>query len=310
MAARADELSSLDASGSQAPGNYVFTYLAEADVFEANVTLPVAVNTNNENGTQINGVNPGHKLLHAQPLPANQQYFSFASAYSEVSAQFDAVNQGYRTIATAVITGLNILNVLTADKVVGQMSTFYPIGDAVPTVNFIGTQFLNLCINTEPLTLDQNLGIFGDGPANDGSYFDDTDVTSAISAQTEAITDNPALPVSLQSQFTANAANANVLECSLVSSVSGSTAQSFGNIIVVPGFGTIYLADVELTRTKSSTSPDGFKYLFGLEMMRIVLQGGPGTGTIIIGALDTNGTGNGSGPHPAPPARKPKGPAQ
>lgn len=304
MAARADELSMVSASP--------FSYYADANVFEAKVTLPIRLNTDDENLVKIEDA-AGHLLQPAAPLPANQNYFTYTSAYSELSAQYDAANQGYRTTATGVVKGLNILNVLTADQVVGQISTFYPESDAVPTVSFSGTQFVNLRINGHLLTPSQNLGIFGAKPADDGSYFNDASALSQISAQYYNIVNSSAMPASVKSQYASPAAanNVNALECSLASSVSGvpTTDSTCGNVIVVPGFGQIFLEEVELTRTPDPDSPDGYDYMFCLEMIRIELQG-IGSGTIRIVALDTNGTGaGGGGPHPEPqPAKAPRKP--
>jgi hypothetical protein len=307
MAARADELSVVNQSG-----QYVFTYYADANVFEADVTLPVRLNTDDQNLFKISGPKPQNIVHTVAPLAEKQKFFSYASAYSELSAQYDAANQGYRTTATGVVTGLNILNVLTADKVVGQISTFYPEGDAVPTVSFLGTQFQNLCINAQPLVLDQDLGIFGAKPAGDGSYFTDAPALSQISAQYYNIIGNSALPASVKSQYAspATANSTNALECSLASGVSGvpATDSTCGNVIVVPGFGQIFLEEVELSRTPDPNSPDGYDYMFSLEMIRIQLQG-IGSGTIRIIALDANGTGGG-GSHGGPkaPSKPPKNP--
>ncbi|MGA8431058.1 MAG: hypothetical protein WB729_14640 [Candidatus Sulfotelmatobacter sp.] len=309
MAARADELSivsTVDPSGQRN-----FDYYADANVFEAKVNLPVKLNTDDQNFSKISGAQPQNIVHTVAPLSADQRYFSYTCAYSELSAQYDTANQGYQTTATGVVTGLNILNVLTADKVVGQISTFYPEGDAVPTVSFLGTQFQNLCIHGQPLVPNQNLGIFGAKPANDGSYFDDAAALSQISAQYYAIVSNPALPASLKSHYSWTPATANTtnkLKCSLANSVSGvpSTDSTCGNVIVMPGFGEIFLEQVELTRTADPDSPDGYDYMFSLEMIRIELQG-IGSGTIRIVALDTNGSGS-TGPHPAPPSKPPKKP--
>jgi len=304
MAARADELSMVSASP--------FSYYADANVFEAQVILPIRLNTDDVNLVKIEDT-PGHLLQPAAPLPASQKYFTYTSAYSELSAQYDAANQGYRTTATGVVNGLNILNVLTADQVVGQISTFYPEGDAVPTVSFAGTQFVNLRISGHPLTPGQNLGIFGAKPAEDGSYFNDAAALSQISAQYYNIVGNSAIPTSVKSQLAspATANNVNALECSLANSVSGvpGTDTTCGNVIVVPGFGQIFLEEVELSRTADSNSPDGYDYMFSLEMIRIELQG-IGSGTIRIIALDTNGQGKG-GPTPTPvPSSPPKRPTR
>ncbi|HXM60249.1 MAG TPA: hypothetical protein VN950_05290 [Terriglobales bacterium] len=307
MAARADELSVVSASP--------FSYYADANVFEANVTLPIRLNTDDLNLVKIE-CTPGHLLQPAAPLPANQKYFTYSSAYSELSAQYDAVNQGYRTTATGVINDLSILHILTAKQVVGQISTFYPENNAVPTVSFLGTQIDGLCIHTQPLVPSQNLGIFGAKPAGDGSYFSDASVLSQISAQYYNIVDSPVLPASLRSQFTWNpsAANSmNALECSLVNGVSGvpTSDPTCGNVIVVPGFGQIFLEQVVLSRTPDTNSLGGYDYMFSLEMIRIELQG-IGAGTIRIVALDTNGTGaGGGGPHPdRQPAKSPRKPGQ
>ena len=303
MAARADELSMVSASP--------FSYYADANVFEAKVTLPIRLNTDDVNLVKIED-EAGHLLQTAAPLPANQKYFTYTSAYSELSAQYDAVNQGYRTTATGVVNGLNILNVLTADQVVGQISTFYPEGDAVPTVSFSGTQFVNLRINGHPLTPSQNLGIFGAKPADDGSYFNDASALSQISAQYYNIVGSSALPASVKSQFAspATASNVNALECSLANSVSGvpGTDATCGNVIVVPGFGQIFLEEVELSRTPDHSSLDGYDYMFSLVMIRIELQGGLGSGTIRIITLDANGTGKG-GPTPTGLPKKSKQPS-
>jgi hypothetical protein len=294
MAARADELSMVAASA--------FNYYADANVFEAKVTLPVRLNTDDVNYVLVKGA-PGHILQPAALLPAGQKYFSFTSAYSELSAQYDAANQGYRTTATGVVNGLNILNILTADQVVGQISTFYPENNAVPSVSFAGTQFVNLRISGQPLTPTQCLGIFGAKPADDGSYFSDAAALSQISAQYYNIVGNSALPASVKSQYAspATANSQNALECSLASSVSGvpATDPTCGNVIVVPGFGQIFLEEVELSRTPDSNSLGRYDYMFSLEMIRIELQG-IGIGTIRIIALDTNGSGGHNGPNPGP----------
>ncbi|HEY6769313.1 MAG TPA: choice-of-anchor P family protein [Candidatus Sulfotelmatobacter sp.] len=305
MAARADELSVVNASP--------FSYYADANVFEARVTQPIRLNTDDVNYVKIER-DPGHILHPAALLSAKQKYFSYSSAFSELSAQYDAANEGYRTTATGTVTDLNILNVVTADKVVGQLSTFYPEGNAVPSVTFAGTQFVNLRINGQPLALNENLGIFGAKPAGDGSYFDDAAVLSAISAQYYAIVNDPALPASVKSEYTwspAAANSMNALECSLIDGVSASTGAAFGNVIVVPGFGQIFLAEVELGRTPDPNSPDSCDYMFRLEMIRVELQG-LGSGRVKIIALDTNGqgSGGGGGPKPTHPPKKPKQPAQ
>ena len=57
---------------------------------------------------------------------------------------------GWATLTTVVVDDLNVLEVLTADRVVGQIITDYPLEGYVPAVSFLGTRFDNLRIAGHP----------------------------------------------------------------------------------------------------------------------------------------------------------------
>jgi len=48
------------------------------------------------------------------------------------------------TLATSVITGLKVHDIVTADIVFAQVSTEHPLAGRVPWVTFLGTRFENL----------------------------------------------------------------------------------------------------------------------------------------------------------------------
>ena len=76
---------------------------------------------------------------------------SFRSAYTQVAGNRDPKpGHGYVTLATAVLEDFNILDVVTADRVVAQVSTEHPLDGDVPTVTFLGTRFDNLRIARPP----------------------------------------------------------------------------------------------------------------------------------------------------------------
>jgi len=58
-----------------------------------------------------------------------------------------------------------VLDVLTADRVVGQIITEHPLVGYVPIISFLGTRFENLRIAGHPVELDLDLNILGDKPA-------------------------------------------------------------------------------------------------------------------------------------------------
>jgi len=72
---------------------------------------------------------------------------SYASAHTQVSGHASDKRDGASvTLATSVVEDLNVLNVVTADRVVGQISTTHIPGEPSPHVTFLGTHFENLRI--------------------------------------------------------------------------------------------------------------------------------------------------------------------
>lgn len=84
---------------------------------------------------------------------------SYSAAHTQVSGHVSKKHPGASvTLATSVVEDLNVLNVVTADRVVAQISTTHFPGVYTPSVTFLGTHFENLRIarhRTEPyLKLD------------------------------------------------------------------------------------------------------------------------------------------------------------
>src|SRR5271169_1121065 len=84
---------------------------------------------------------------------------SYAAAHTQVAGHESRKHDGASvTLSTSVVEDLNVLNVVTADRVVAQISTTHYPGVQTPSVTFLGTHFENLRIarhRTEPyLKLD------------------------------------------------------------------------------------------------------------------------------------------------------------
>src|SRR5260370_17496346 len=81
--------------------------------------------------------------------------FSYTGAHPQVSGHESSKDERNSvTLATSVVENLNILNVVTADRVVAQISTTHIPGQYVPEVTFLGTHFENLNIarhNVKPI---------------------------------------------------------------------------------------------------------------------------------------------------------------
>jgi len=72
---------------------------------------------------------------------------SYAAAHTQVSGHESEKHDGASvTLATSVVEDLNVLNVVTADRVVAQISTTHIPREYCPHVTFLGTHFENLRI--------------------------------------------------------------------------------------------------------------------------------------------------------------------
>jgi hypothetical protein len=177
---------------------------------------------------------------------------SFRSAYTQVAGNRSTkAGQGWTTLTTTAIEGLNILDVLTADRIVGQTITEHPLVGYVPSVNFLGTRFENLRIAGHPVSLDLDLNILGAKPAEDAPYSQEPGVVQRTSTQYKRILDDGALPALLRdryNQLLSNVGSPEKLECSLVNRATGGHAgQSFGHVIDIPDFGKIVLGKLTVT---------------------------------------------------------------
>jgi hypothetical protein len=112
--------------------------------------------------------------------------FSYATAHTQVSGHQSDKHEGASvTLATSAVEDLNILNVVTADRVVAQISTTHFPGEYCPHVTFLGTHFENLRIarhRAEPYLRLDLAGARAEGkdalPVNKG-----TGLMNAIEAQ-------------------------------------------------------------------------------------------------------------------------------
>lgn len=74
---------------------------------------------------------------------------SFKSAIAEVGGSFDECHNRHTSYATSVVEGLNVLDVVTADRVVSRMAIYSAeVGDkkGEPTFDITGSHFVNLKI--------------------------------------------------------------------------------------------------------------------------------------------------------------------
>jgi hypothetical protein len=213
---------------------------------------------------------------------------SFHSAYTQVAGnESPKPGHGWTTLATSVVEGLNVLDVVTADRVVAQVSTEHPPEGHVPAVTFLGTRFENLKIGGHDVKPELNLDVCGPRPSNDKPYIEDPGFLNAVSQQYAQINNAKELPVWGQQKYHSDLLDPTKIkqlgdkakvECSLVSRVGEMPrGRAFGPVIEVPEFGKVFLAELTVDRDS-----------FHLTMIRLDL-GCVADGSGQIASLKVNG---------------------
>ncbi|HXP40371.1 MAG TPA: hypothetical protein VN833_08860 [Candidatus Acidoferrales bacterium] len=233
-----------------------------------------------------------------------QGLMSYRSAYTQVAGHLSKKEgHGWVTLVTSVIEGLNVLDVITADRLSAQISTEHPLEGNNPKVNFLGTSFENLKIAGCPIdiTLDFDICDQGNGSGYPKqSCVSDEQFRRRVAAQYQHMTDAAALPdwvadrgipdwIKERYKWDATKATSNgsilcsivkKAECSIVKKgESQFPGRPFGNVFEVPGFGRVFLGEL-LVDCKS----------YQLTMVRLEM-GCSGEGNLSASTAKANGVG-------------------
>jgi hypothetical protein len=202
--------------------------------------------------------------------------FSFKSAYTQVSGIMSTKRPGWTTLATSVIEGLNVAEILTADRVVAQIITDHPAapGKYAPKINFVGTRFDNLRIGSCELNVDLDLDLCKPNSADSDGFpdqrtMDDQRFLGYLQQRGQY---NPAVKGKSQ------------IECSLVEKITPTKGKLpgtiQGNVLAIPGLGKVTLAELIVDSNS-----------YRLSMFRLEL-GCPTKGGLSGGNVISNGSTN------------------
>jgi hypothetical protein len=268
-------------------------YHAEATVLSGKLTLPVsqpiepqAHSKLDPTGGYFNQRSDGYQL---------ESIISYRAAYSHVAGnKSNKEGEGWDTLTTTVVEGLNVMEVVTADRVVGQTITHHPLVGYMPSISFLGTRFENLRIAGVPVELEWDQDIFASTPANDLPYALDPSVVTSVRRQYNHILQNKNLSPKLQERYNQLSRTLGVsetIECSLVNRVAGLFPGTIaGNTITVPGFGTITLGKVTVKHEDPLKSAKTHKKTTVTLTMIDLSLGCFVEGSVPIGNGTTNGT--------------------
>ena len=186
------------------------------------------------------------------------------ATHSQVSGHPSQENGFPLTMMTTGVEKLNVLNILTADSVVGQISAEHHHDRYAPHVSFLGTQILNLSIAGHPLKVILDLDILDCG---DGERHPKKPVVS-----------NPRFLKKIGQAYNDDCG---YVTCTLVKDIEGDFPgkKIKKNVLEIPGFGVLHLAELVVGH-----------HSYDLTMMRFEL-GCPTTGSGSVGSGKVNGGG-------------------
>lgn len=277
------------------------TYHAEAHALAGKIVLPLEQEITPHALTSVPGEG-GYRAQQAQQYRL-ETVISYGRAHTQVSGHKEIKpGRGWNTLSTSVIEDVNILNVVTADRIVAQIGTEYPLVGYVPRITFLGTHFHNLRIAGYPVELEMDLDICGSKPENDAAYTRDAGFVDRVSRQHARLREHPSVLEEIRERYNLGTGRASenfasleggreTVECSLVRQAKGSyPGKTFGHVIYVPDFGTIWLAVVKIEHEDlCPIAKTHKKTTVSLEMLRTKM-GCIATGNAVVGTARTNGT--------------------
>jgi len=289
---------------------------AEAHVLSGHLQRPVEQIIERHAQVALKNRKGGHLTRFAKEVNI-EGLVSFKRGSTRVSGSLSAKDypkmHGWVTVATSIVENLNVFEVVTADRIVSQVSTDHPLENGhFPYVTFLGSHFDNLRVNGVPPSLKLDLEICGKKPKGDQSYLTDIGFLKRAKKQIEKVANTRGLPKDLQTEYAKRLAAINNLiqgkksrdakvTCSIVQSIDNldeipvSGIRAVGHVLLIPEFGHVSLGEVEVSEQIYPGSPKPSN-LFALMMFKMNL-GCVGTGTVAGGGVSSNG---GHGP-PKPP---------
>jgi len=239
----------------EASTHRVFYYHADASAFGGQLTHPIERIVPTQASSSLAQAG-GHASSRIGPFRLDD-IVSCDGAYTEIFGGVNKKNGAWTTLVTSVVEGLNLLEVVTADRVVSRVAVEHPRDGYYPKVSFVGSQFENLRIagvKVNPV-LDRDLLASPDeNKFPDRSFIDDKSFIGKAIDQSRRMIEAETAPDWLRTRYSwvnseEERKRKGYVLCSLVEQVEGARqGSSYGHVIHVPDFGNIFLGELSVTR--------------------------------------------------------------
>lgn len=257
-----------------------FKFHADAYAASGVITSPTphSIEVQAASALPVTGGTSTSRVENFQYEGQNGKVLTFSSGYTQILGYYNEAEKAWLTSVTATVENLNILDVVTADKIVARISSKHT-GDAEPSIILVGSHFENLVIAGHPV--QPNLIV---------DAIDRCDTYSALvgaferDAQFRALFERVSLPNlgAGPGSKTIPMSKDGMIGCTLVDGIqcpSSTQINQSNTTIAIPQFGAIHLAELLVQSGERR-----------LTMLRVEL-GTPPSGTISAGGGGTNGRG-------------------
>ncbi|MBT9330733.1 choice-of-anchor P family protein [Paracidobacterium acidisoli] len=176
------------------------------------------------------------------------------NAYTHALGSVSDKNGNFTTLISSVVEGLNILEIVTADRIVAQISVEHPRHEKRhPKVNFIGSQYVNLRIAGQPIIPKINPRILTPAPnLPDTAVYYDREFRKAIREQHKSRGGHETLREWIHERYgwvesEEELHERGYLHCSLVDTIYGEfPGETYGHCVNIPDVGKFYFGEVVL----------------------------------------------------------------
>jgi hypothetical protein len=197
----------------------------------------------------------------------NSVTVSSGPAYSHTAGVENKTTGAWTTLVTSVVENLNVLEVVTADRIVSKLHVEYPQRGDHPRISIIGSKFVNLRVNGESINPVLDIDLLkseSKGEFPDKHLMEEKVFNNRVSSHYKKITETKGAPEWLAGRHASmkspeSRKKKGYVLCSLVEELQGAKpGTSFGHVLHVPGFGNIFFGELIV-------SPNSYR----LTMMRI-----------------------------------------
>jgi hypothetical protein len=270
----------------EASSKRMFHYHADASPLGGHITHPFEKVVHTQASTSLAQAG-GHAESRIDSYQLdNTVTVTSGPAYSHATGVLNKTTSAWTTLVTSVVENLNVLEVVTADRIVSKLHVEYPREGDHPRISIVGSKFVNLRVNGESINpvLDIDLlkseskSEFPDKPLTEEKGF-----IGKATLQSKKISEAKGAPEWLAARHgwvksPEGRKKKGYVLCSLVEELQGAkSGRSFGHVLHVPGFGNIFFGELVV-------APSSYR----LTMMRIEM-GCLAEGNISVASAFSNG---------------------